>query len=104
MLPVMGSSPRVRGEDLSEHELFDDAGIIPAGAGRSPAEGKDRDLPWDHPRGCGEKDIFYFSDRLGKGSSPRVRGEASNGALMTGAFGIIPAGAGRRVSVSPVTS
>ena len=51
------------------------SGIIPAGAGRrvsgAVAEARER----DHPRGCGEKEVEGDLEGVGRGSSPRVRGE-----------------------------
>ena len=49
----------------------------------------------DHPRGCGEKSSFGFRPLSVLGSSPRVRGKGVEADGVHGAFGIIPAGAGK---------
>ena len=94
LYPV-GSPPRVRGEDI--HIVADqlDLGITPACAGRSGRQQCSGELPWDHPRVCGEKTMS--GDReLGKpGSPPRVRGEARAHAHLERKTGITPACAGR---------
>ena len=91
-----GSSPRVRGKAggaLGEPEC---RGIIPAGAGKSrPQRGAGR-LHRDHPRGCGEKSVLVSILFLLGGSSPRVRGKAQKARPPEAAWGIIPAGAGKR--------
>ena len=110
-----GSSPRVRGKAWHPLHILKSLGIIPAGAGKSPASAGSGSVSWDHPRGCGEKRPFCrlksrkggSSPRVrGKesakscsgssvGSSPRVRGKANGRSSMLLAFGIIPAGAGK---------
>ena len=85
----------MRGEDNRGQRGDGRRGIIPAGAGRS------RHVPsggvglGDHPRGCGEKGRSPLSVVLVQGSSPRVRGEGSSGAMSRSRVRIIPAGAGR---------
>ena len=90
-----GSSPRVRGEGFNVFLGADDAGIIPAGAGRRLEEGTACYGGWDHPRGCGEKVATVAPEVTGVGSSPRVRGEGGDGGAGGDGGGIIPAGAGR---------
>ena len=58
VVPTAGSSPRVRGKADERGGRRCDSRIIPAGAGKrvfddSPAPGIE-----DHPRGCGEKEVF----------------------------------------------
>ena len=98
--PAWGSSPRVRGEGRERRGPRPCKGIIPAGAGRSREAGSPGRPGGDHPRGCGEKDANVDARVLVKGSSPRVRGEGQHPARRAHALGIIPAGAGRRASVS----
>ena len=90
-----GSSPRVRGEGLLC--AFGEAlrGIIPAGAGRRPLLTSDSRLPFNHPRGCGEKTKAARNAHATWGSSPRVRGEGQPPPIRRQRPGIIPAGAGR---------
>ena len=92
-----GSSPRVRGKAGIFVLAFVEAGIIPAGAGKS---GRGRDAArarGDHPRGCGEKNIELKKPLDIVGSSPRVRGKALCGGHQGDRRGIIPAGAGKRL-------
>ena len=53
----LGSSPRVRGKGSGDGGDHADSGIIPAGAGKSVRRESQRGIPWDHPRGCGEKAV-----------------------------------------------
>ena len=91
----MGSSPRVRGEEVALKGDFGAVGIIPAGAGRRAGACLVNEDRGDHPRGCGEKPMDGETENGHEGSSPRVRGE--DDAVVDGADvdGIIPAGAGR---------
>ena len=90
-----GSSPRVRGKDKDagcDGECF---GIIPAGAGKRSPLFSAANLPWDHPRGCGEKYTSSGAMTLQEGSSPRVRGKVHLIRRDDPPRGIIPAGAGK---------
>ena len=91
-----GSSPRVRGKGGLEGEEEADAGIIPAGAGKSSSGRRRGGIASDHPRGCGEKMARSHSATRRSGSSPRVRGKAGEAGEGAVAEGIIPAGAGKR--------
>ena len=71
---LAGSSPRVRGLLPSPLPLFVSLGIIPARAGFTFMSALASARPTDHPRACGVYDIATDSDRLTRGSSPRVRG------------------------------
>ena len=90
-----GSSPRVRGEGDTGWSTWGGNGIIPAGAGRSCLVSLVAGLRWDHPRGCGEKTDCRLLQDGTRGSSPRVRGEASVAFTKDVLDRIIPAGAGR---------
>ena len=92
-----GSSPRVRGEEITLKGDFGAVGIIPAGAGRRASSLPDPARAGDHPRGCGEKSPAPSSRPPSRGSSPRVRGEVVSKRRVVGLCGIIPAGAGRRL-------
>ena len=69
-----GSSPRVRGAVVSKGVSGIASGIIPACAGSSYV------LPYyvwqqrDHPRVCGEQQVWWGFGKYKGGSSPRVRG------------------------------
>ena len=99
--PASGSSPRVRGEDRPGGRAELPPRIIPAGAGRRGGDGRPRQIPWDHPRGCGEKTTAGARISPQPGSSPRVRGEETMTDKEHCDLGIIPAGAGRRRSYPP---
>ena len=92
-----GSSPRVRGKDVSIWPIFPKNGIIPAGAGKSRALAQARLQLMDHPRGCGEKRAMAMAGKGTLGSSPRVRGKAHLASSARRGMGIIPAGAGKRL-------
>ncbi len=89
-----GSSPRVRGSHADDVAADKVAGIIPAGAGLTPAFDRLPRLGRDHPRGCGAHPISVAMRLMQLGSSPRVRGSRIAIAGVTGIHGIIPAGAG----------
>ena len=94
-----GSSPRMRGARLGEHERIDERRIIPADAGSTSGLSACPDGPGDHPRGCGEHNTTEWEDPWKEGSSPRMRG-ARLGAFGLGAGrGIIPADAGSTKSL-----
>ena len=109
-----GSSPRMRGAQCRIPGSRCSAGIIPADAGSTRANGRLGGICKDHPRGCGEHyNKLYESDRLKDhprgcgehlrslktctavgGSSPRMRGALRTYQAATRAAGIIPADAG----------
>ena len=55
VVPVEGSSPRVRGAAEVNGLRDKRVGIIPACAGSRSCRGPPRALAWDHPRVCGEQ-------------------------------------------------
>ena len=91
---TLGSSPRVRGTHLQQHEGIQRAGIIPACAGNTPKSTRNSRMCRDHPRVCGEHTVYRsFTSRL-TGSSPRVRGTLDVPSRSSVSSGIIPACAG----------
>ena len=70
----MGSSPRVRGLQIPEDNLYGDVRIIPARAGFTGDCQYTRPPLWDHPRACGVYLWLLILGVSGAGSSPRVRG------------------------------
>ena len=76
VVPVEGSSPRVRGAAEVNGLRDKRVGIIPACAGSRSCRGPPRALAWDHPRVCGEQSSTWGTTIKGSGSSPRVRGAA----------------------------
>ena len=70
-----GSPPRVRGKDVLPHGLTLTVWITPAYAGKSDRCGTSPEMPWDHPRVCGEKYCLPAQKPPVEGSPPRVRGK-----------------------------
>ena len=69
-----GSSPRVRGTVALLAVFLDLRGIIPARAGNRRSLSVSAALSRDHPRACGEQDVYVSTMNGRMGSSPRVRG------------------------------
>ena len=86
----------MRGKGVINPDNYNEAGIIPAGAGKRPSSSMRPPSRRDHPRGCGEKSGGAEEARHDRGSSPRVRGKAPSVLLAVTSAGIIPAGAGKR--------
>ena len=89
-----GSSPHVRGALRLFRFPLDLTGIIPACAGSTASAATASDPRRDHPRMCGEHLVDGDRNRLGRGSSPHVRGaqdKRKHGIILGG---IIPACAG----------
>ena len=74
VLPLTGSSPRLRGTQREPCDVTDLPGIIPALAGNTPCSTIRRPALWDHPRACGEHLHALRLRELVEGSSPRLRG------------------------------
>ena len=91
-----GSSPRVRGKEITLAGEDKPRGIIPAGAGKRNMVRNRTMESEDHPRGCGEKPPSSSAKSATLGSSPRVRGKAAYDWRTALRLGIIPAGAGKR--------
>ena len=94
LVPVPGSSPRMRGALGLMCHVLPDGRIIPAYAGSTCAE---RPCPYpsgDHPRVCGEHAPVQQPVLHERGSSPRMRGARRYHADWSGSAGIIPAYAG----------
>ena len=91
---MAGSSPRMRGALLRQHESFDLHGIIPADAGSTPGGTGRACSHRDHPRGCGEHWNGIQSMDGWIGSSPRMRGALQPHIQRRPIPGIIPTDAG----------
>ncbi len=89
-----GTSPRVRGADVTETVSDPGRGNIPAGAGSSWPSSARWPGSWEHPRGCGEQPMSWDIQNESAGTSPRVRGAVAPGDLAEVGVGNIPAGAG----------
>ena len=94
LLTDTGSSPHVRGAQLSKSIDSFPERIIPACAGSTCPRSCRLDRRADHPRMCGEHIDADIRDDGALGSSPHVRGARSAGAAAAGSPGIIPACAG----------
>ena len=93
--PWPGSSPRVRGKHRVGGLLGDDAGLIPARAGKTVLAALQVARCQAHPRACGENAYPVVAVRLWSGSSPRVRGKLDGGVEEGAQGGLIPARAGK---------
>ncbi len=89
-----GSSPRVRGTDVTAASAHAASRIIPACAGNGPSSPVTCIGRTDHPRVCGERGRAEGESIMKTGSSPRVRGTVSSGDDELVATRIIPACAG----------
>ena len=94
VLPLTGSSPRLRGTQREPCDVTDLPGIIPALAGNTPCSTIRRPALWDHPRACGEHLHALRLRELVEGSSPRLRGTRDRHTRPRPQPGIIPALAG----------
>ena len=95
LFAVLGSPPRMRGKDGVNDSAQAVTGITPACAGKSSWHLQTGCFPEDHPRVCGEKQIFLGGSEPGTGSPPRVRGKGILGAVNKAYIGITPACAGK---------
>ena len=90
-----GSSPRMRGKHLQDHDQYRAQRIIPAHAGQTSPRRSTTGPTTDHPRACGANNGQTGNGGLQHGSSPRMRGKR----LRTGSRSlrrrIIPAHAGQ---------
>ena len=55
---ILGSSPRMRGAPVQPASGVGAGGIIPADAGSTSPSTSGPFRKWDHPRGCGEHDVW----------------------------------------------
>ena len=92
---IVGSPPRVRGEENMRTGYVEPDGITPACAGRRVTLSFIVRILPDHPRVCGEKDPLVTVPGEDFGSPPRVRGEARGYADRRREKRITPACAGR---------
>ena len=95
-----GSSPRVRGEPTARTGRQKRRRIIPACAGRTKGLRRGLSALPDHPRVCGANQHPRPQQPAGAGSSPRVRGEQDRHRPRQLPRRIIPACAGRTRSAS----
>ena len=97
VVPLFGSSPRVRGKP---RWLFSDmlrTGLIPARAGKTRVWFKRYAGYWAHPRACGENRPGRVRPARQPGSSPRVRGKRLCLESALTVARLIPARAGKTI-------
>ena len=92
-----GSSPLARGGLFTLLEDDSDAGLIPAGAGRTGRGRCPGSRGSAHPRWRGEDARRRRRGRPRRGSSPLARGGPSEIGGVGPVEGLIPAGAGRTI-------
>ena len=90
-----GSSPRMRGKQVSGAASERTWGLIPAHAGKTREPGKARSQARAHPRACGENYRRARVKAAFAGSSPRMRGKPVFSSAGPWAVGLIPAHAGK---------
>ena len=103
---ALGSSPRVRGTVLGNHDRNGGRRFIPARAGNGAVCNRESRLQPVHPRACGERPDTLRNWDCGSGSSPRVRGTGLPAMASLRSVRFIPARAGNgpRRSKTPTAS
>ena len=91
----VGSPPPMRGKVSGDVTIFQCCRITPAYAGKSEYGERELGLGRDHPRLCGEKQIFRMDTFGLKGSPPPMRGKAHTRGVAPRLIGITPAYAGK---------
>ena len=93
--PETGSPPQVRGKRNICILREDHNGITPAGAGKTSLPIPQLKPARDHPRRCGENEVYTVMDRRADGSPPQVRGKQFYFSSFIGINRITPADAGK---------
>ena len=93
-LHEFGSSPRLRGTEITVKDWMPAIRFIPAPAGNSQSSACGIAPRSVHPRACGEQSLSGISSRLISGSSPRLRGTATSWTRISSPCRFIPAPAG----------
>ena len=96
-LATLGSPPQVRGKQILPKTGINNAGITPAGAGKTMIYNQSFRTLQDHPRRCGENRVKRAISTPPKGSPPQVRGKQLEKVNIPLNSGITPAGAGKTV-------
>ena len=90
-----GSPPHMRGKEHGVLRGVLRVGITPAYAGKSSSCTAGRCSGWDHPRICGEKQIYDQKNIRQRGSPPHMRGKGARNGEIIAVTGITPAYAGK---------
>ena len=93
---ALGSPPRMRGKGYDVVSRLCRVRITPACAGKSTKSRNAIRSRWDHPRMCGEKNIWVADVTTSIGSPPHVRGKGVLPPMLWLWPGITPACAGKR--------
>ena len=95
-----GSSPLTRGKRPASAPTPTAAGLIPAHAGKTRPISSTRQPRPAHPRSRGENELNELIGFSEQGSSPLTRGKPAAGEDRRRRTGLIPAHAGKTVSIS----
>ena len=95
LLPLGGTSPRMRGKRESPERNGHQCGNIPAYAGKTGLPPSDPRVHAEHPRVCGENVHWFHGCRLSDGTSPRMRGKPRCPCRYPARYRNIPAYAGK---------
>ena len=95
----MGSSPRMRGKQTGVGALDEYLRLIPAHAGKTWGRIGGFFVLTAHPRACGENFYDIQPGDVLCGSSPRMRGKPHNHLQTALIYGLIPAHAGKTVTM-----
>ena len=85
----------MRGKRQHSLRLPQRSGITPAHAGKTGTSSNSESPPRDHPRACGENAAATRTERVGRGSPPRMRGKLPLRSSVRQRIGITPAHAGK---------
>ena len=95
VLAPPGSPPRMRGKELAVGVIRQHGGITPAHAGKSRCILQQLRVVKDHPRTCGEKQMYFATTASCQGSPPHMRGKVIPCVFCLNHHGITPAHAGK---------
>ena len=96
----LGSSPLTRGKPVEDVSGRDAGRLIPAHAGKTAATARAAPSSEAHPRSRGENALISVSLGADMGSSPLTRGKPSAIRVARDALGLIPAHAGKTLTMT----
>ena len=99
LIVARGSSPLTRGKPVRLGSGWIVPGLIPAHAGKTATRRRAGRLFRAHPRSRGENDGDQLRVEDGGGSSPLTRGKQGDPARVASGTGLIPAHAGKTLTV-----
>ena len=99
LVPGDGSSPLTRGKRCEGGLERRGAGLIPAHAGKTSASPEPSRSSRAHPRSRGENSSLSMTEKTLNGSSPLTRGKRARHLPRSPLVGLIPAHAGKTLSV-----